>query len=102
MFVYYYRHYLQKLRLDWNKRLSSHEILTFRLFMFGFFQNFMCNFLHFFLACFLPFFFLLFLYQDYFDDLAEYLRIGPPLYFVVKDYNYRYLSIIFYLPVSIM
>ncbi|XP_022140528.1 Niemann-Pick C1 protein [Momordica charantia] len=26
--------------------------------------------------------------QDYFDDLAEYLRIGPPLYFVVKDYNY--------------
>ncbi|XP_022947380.1 Niemann-Pick C1 protein-like [Cucurbita moschata] len=26
--------------------------------------------------------------QGYFDDLAEYLRIGPPLYFVVKDYNY--------------
>ncbi|KAK1326792.1 hypothetical protein QJS10_CPA01g00258 [Acorus calamus] len=26
--------------------------------------------------------------QDYFDDLAEYLRVGPPLYFVVKDYNY--------------
>ncbi|VVB09583.1 unnamed protein product [Arabis nemorensis] len=26
--------------------------------------------------------------QDYFDSLAEYLRVGPPLYFVVKDYNY--------------
>ncbi|OAY77489.1 Niemann-Pick C1 protein [Ananas comosus] len=26
--------------------------------------------------------------QDYFDDLAKYLRIGPPLYFVVKDFNY--------------
>ncbi|KAK1304424.1 hypothetical protein QJS10_CPB11g02148 [Acorus calamus] len=26
--------------------------------------------------------------QDYFDDLAEHLRVGPPLYFVVKDYNY--------------
>ena len=28
--------------------------------------------------------------QGYFDDLAKYLRVGPPLYFVVKDYNYRY------------
>ncbi|KAJ4715850.1 Niemann-Pick C1 protein-like [Melia azedarach] len=26
--------------------------------------------------------------QDYFDNIAEYLRVGPPLYFVVKDYNY--------------
>ncbi|KAL8135782.1 hypothetical protein AgCh_010405 [Apium graveolens] len=26
--------------------------------------------------------------QHYFDDLSEYLRIGPPLYFVVKNYNY--------------
>ncbi|CAN8276827.1 unnamed protein product [Cochlearia groenlandica] len=26
--------------------------------------------------------------QDYFDSLAEYLRVGPPLYFVVRDYNY--------------
>ncbi|KAL1190184.1 hypothetical protein V5N11_016579 [Cardamine amara subsp. amara] len=26
--------------------------------------------------------------QDYFDSLSEYLRVGPPLYFVVKDYNY--------------
>ncbi|KAJ8772723.1 hypothetical protein K2173_027900 [Erythroxylum novogranatense] len=26
--------------------------------------------------------------QSYFKDLAEYLRIGPPLYFVVKNYNY--------------
>ena len=35
--------------------------------------------------------------QGYFDDLAEYLRVGPPLYFVVKDYNYRYQAfIIFY------
>lgn len=28
--------------------------------------------------------------QDYFDDLAKYLRVGPPLYFVVKDFNYRF------------
>ncbi|KMZ68870.1 hypothetical protein ZOSMA_228G00020 [Zostera marina] len=26
--------------------------------------------------------------QDYFDDLTKYLRIGPPLYFVVKNFNY--------------
>lgn len=26
--------------------------------------------------------------QDYFDDLASYLKVGPPLYFVVKDFNY--------------
>ncbi|CAM8915891.1 unnamed protein product [Rhodiola kirilowii] len=26
--------------------------------------------------------------QGYFNDLSEYLRIGPPLYFVVKNYNY--------------
>ncbi|CAE6150022.1 unnamed protein product [Arabidopsis arenosa] len=26
--------------------------------------------------------------QDYFDSLSEYLRVGPPLYFVVKNYNY--------------
>ncbi|CAH2075793.1 unnamed protein product [Thlaspi arvense] len=26
--------------------------------------------------------------QDYFDSLSEYLRVGPPLYFVVKKYNY--------------
>jgi hypothetical protein len=29
--------------------------------------------------------------QDYFDDLAKYMKVGPPLYFVVKDFNYRYL-----------
>ncbi|KAI8010038.1 NPC intracellular cholesterol transporter 1 [Camellia lanceoleosa] len=32
--------------------------------------------------------------QGYFNDVSEYLRIGPPLYFVVKDYNYRYIIII--------
>ncbi|PSS21814.1 Niemann-Pick C1 protein [Actinidia chinensis var. chinensis] len=26
--------------------------------------------------------------QGYFNNLSEYLRVGPPLYFVVKDYNY--------------
>lgn len=26
--------------------------------------------------------------QRYFDDIAEYLRIGPPVYFVVRNYNY--------------
>ncbi|XP_020589386.1 Niemann-Pick C1 protein-like isoform X2 [Phalaenopsis equestris] len=26
--------------------------------------------------------------QGYFDDLANYLRVGPPLYFVVKGFNY--------------
>eukprot|EP00249_Psilotum_nudum_P020094 c27562_g2_i2 orf=166-3330(+) len=26
--------------------------------------------------------------QGYFDNLTEYLRIGPPVYFVVQDYNY--------------
>ncbi|KAK9286900.1 hypothetical protein L1049_015307 [Liquidambar formosana] len=26
--------------------------------------------------------------QGYFNDVSEHLRIGPPLYFVVKDYNY--------------
>ncbi|GMH16328.1 hypothetical protein Nepgr_018169 [Nepenthes gracilis] len=26
--------------------------------------------------------------QGYFNNISEYLRVGPPLYFVVKDYNY--------------
>eukprot|EP00257_Ricinus_communis_P008945 XP_002527152.2 NPC intracellular cholesterol transporter 1 isoform X1 [Ricinus communis] len=26
--------------------------------------------------------------QGYFNNVSDYLRIGPPLYFVVKDYNY--------------
>ncbi|KAI3843417.1 hypothetical protein MKX03_024311 [Papaver bracteatum] len=26
--------------------------------------------------------------QGYFDNVTEYLRVGPPLYFVVKNYNY--------------
>ncbi|CAH8284969.1 unnamed protein product [Eruca vesicaria subsp. sativa] len=26
--------------------------------------------------------------QDYFNNIATYLRIGPPLYFVLKNYNY--------------
>lgn len=26
--------------------------------------------------------------QGYFSSLSEYLKVGPPLYFVVKDYNY--------------
>ncbi|KAF0891217.1 hypothetical protein E2562_009398 [Oryza meyeriana var. granulata] len=26
--------------------------------------------------------------QDYFDDLATYMKVGPPLYFVVKNFNY--------------
>ncbi|XP_050204981.1 uncharacterized protein LOC126655019 [Mercurialis annua] len=26
--------------------------------------------------------------QGYFDNVSKYLRIGPPLYFVVKNYNY--------------
>ncbi|KAH7664268.1 Protein patched/dispatched protein [Dioscorea alata] len=26
--------------------------------------------------------------QDYFNDLSKYLKVGPPLYFVVKDFNY--------------
>ncbi|XP_038715394.1 NPC intracellular cholesterol transporter 1 isoform X3 [Tripterygium wilfordii] len=26
--------------------------------------------------------------QGYFDDISKYLKIGPPLYFVVKSYNY--------------
>ncbi|XP_061344098.1 uncharacterized protein LOC133290061 [Gastrolobium bilobum] len=26
--------------------------------------------------------------QGYFSDISEYLRVGPPLYFVVKNYNY--------------
>ncbi len=29
--------------------------------------------------------------QGYFDNITEYLRVGPPVYFVVKDYNYRFL-----------
>ncbi|CAM6128550.1 unnamed protein product [Calypogeia fissa] len=26
--------------------------------------------------------------QGYFDNITEYLRVGPPVYFVVQDYNY--------------
>ncbi|OMO54599.1 niemann-Pick C1 protein-like protein [Corchorus olitorius] len=31
--------------------------------------------------------------QGYFNNISEYLRIGPPLYFVVKNYNYSSESI---------
>lgn len=31
--------------------------------------------------------------QDYFDDLAKYMKVGPPLYFVVKDFNYSSASV---------
>jgi len=31
--------------------------------------------------------------QDYFDDLAEYMKVGPPLYFVMKNFNYRYVYV---------
>ena len=34
--------------------------------------------------------------QGYFNNVSEYLRIGPPLYFVVKNYNYRYHSVIIF------
>ncbi|KAJ1427399.1 Sterol-sensing domain [Sesbania bispinosa] len=32
--------------------------------------------------------------QGYFNNVSEYLRIGPPLYFVVKNYNYSYFACI--------
>ena len=32
--------------------------------------------------------------QGYFNNVSEYLRIGPPLYFVAKNYNYRYFHVI--------
>ncbi|KAL6882622.1 hypothetical protein ACP4OV_011312 [Aristida adscensionis] len=31
--------------------------------------------------------------QDYFDDLAKYMKVGAPLYFVVKDFNYSSASV---------
>lgn len=31
-----------------------------------------------------------FMMQNYIDDVSEHVRIGPPLHFVVKNYNYRY------------
>ncbi|KAG2574016.1 hypothetical protein PVAP13_7KG294500 [Panicum virgatum] len=31
--------------------------------------------------------------QDYFDDLAKYMKVGPPLYFVVKNFNYSFASV---------
>ncbi|XP_006652645.2 NPC intracellular cholesterol transporter 1-like [Oryza brachyantha] len=30
--------------------------------------------------------------QNYFDDLATYMKVGPPLYFIVKNFNYSSLS----------
>ncbi|RYR41351.1 hypothetical protein Ahy_A08g037749 isoform B [Arachis hypogaea] len=33
--------------------------------------------------------------QGYFTNVSEYLRIGPPLYFVVKNYNYSYDILVF-------
>ena len=28
--------------------------------------------------------------QDYIDNVTAHIRVGPPVYFIVKDYNYRY------------
>lgn len=36
---------------------------------------------------------ILFIVQGYFDNITEYLRVGPPVYFVVKDYDYRFSEI---------
>jgi len=38
--------------------------------------------------------FFLLSFQGYFSNISEYLRVGPPLYFVVKDYNYRFINFI--------
>lgn len=70
---------------DWSSKLFCHEIPIYRFATtraFGvlleatsFFLQDHANFLYF---------------QDYFNDLAKYMKVGPPLYFVVKDFNYRY------------
>ena len=39
--------------------------------------------------------------QGYFNNVSEYLRIGPPLYFVVKNYNYRYVGVVMFCLISI-
>lgn len=87
------RHYLQGLNLVLSNRLLFHGIPTFRfrfliLLPFAILSVLFCT-IHL-----LHWLFLLF-FQGYFSNISEYLRVGPPLYFVVKDYNYRLINFIF-------
>lgn len=33
--------------------------------------------------------------QDYIDNVTAHIRVGPPVYFIVKDYNYRYYAFLY-------
>jgi len=86
-----HRHYALGLNLVWNKRLFFPETPIFRFnyltsLHICFEKNYLFGMLR------LHFNFL----QGYFNNVSEYLRIGPPLYFVAKNYNYRYLSVIIF------
>jgi hypothetical protein len=75
------RHCLLDCNQDWSSKLLCHEIPIYR-FPTKEFRALLES----------PSFSLLWslYFQDYFDDLAKYMKVGPPLYFVVKDFNYRY------------
>ena len=74
------RHCLLDYNQDWSSKLFCHEIPIYR-FPTKEFRALLES----------PSFSSLWSYfQDYFDDLAKYMKVGPPLYFVVKDFNYRY------------
>lgn len=88
-----HRHYPPGLNLVWSKKLFFPGTHIFRLnfwyfFVLILFQGSLVYILNVFnksaltlCSC---------LLQGYFNNVSEHLRIGPPLYFVVKNYNYRY------------
>lgn len=38
--------------------------------------------------------------QDYIDNVTAHIRVGPPVYFIVKDYNYRYNVLLYFIFVA--
>lgn len=86
---------VQGLNLVWNNRLFFPETPTFRfnlMILNGFMEYGIMSFCHVGVLI-VAFLFL----QGYFNNVSEYLRIGPPLYFVVKNYNYRYYIVKYFL-----
>lgn len=87
LFLIVFRPCVWGLNLGWNNKLLSPGTPIFRFYfvdLIALVHEYLCiPFCLAFLAL------KVYLLQGYFNNLSEYLRVGPPLYFVVKDYNYR-------------
>ena len=94
----HFRPFPQGLYLVWSNKLFFLGTHIFRFKLSGLIFPFCSRILYLFLVK--PSFLLfnIYFHQGYFTDVSEFLRIGSPLYFVVKDYNYSYQSEYYVIP----